>query len=92
MAARAVILKSETYNFHRLDLTRQAGGSRFHSKVNCKVNRSAEIVVREAGASLRQSDNLRDDFSVEFSWRNLSLPMGTYSHSQRSRVHWATGK
>ena len=25
MGARAVILKSETYNFHRLDLTRQAG-------------------------------------------------------------------
>ena len=25
MGARAVILKSETYNSHRLDLTRQAG-------------------------------------------------------------------
>src|SRR5664279_4474936 len=25
VGARAVILKSETYNFHRLDLTRQAG-------------------------------------------------------------------
>ena len=25
MGARAVILKSETYNFHRLDLTRQTG-------------------------------------------------------------------
>ena len=25
MGARPVILKSETYNFHRLDLTRQAG-------------------------------------------------------------------
>ncbi len=25
MGARAVILKSETYHFHRLDLTRQAG-------------------------------------------------------------------
>jgi hypothetical protein len=25
VGAQAVILKSETYNFHRLDLTRQAG-------------------------------------------------------------------
>ena len=25
MGAQAAILKSETYNFHRLDLTRQAG-------------------------------------------------------------------
>ena len=25
MAAQAMILKSEIYNFHRLDLTRQAG-------------------------------------------------------------------
>jgi len=25
VAAQSVILKSETYNFHRLDLTRQAG-------------------------------------------------------------------
>jgi hypothetical protein len=25
VGAKAVILKSETYNFHRLDLTRQAG-------------------------------------------------------------------
>src|ERR1035441_5542597 len=43
-------------------------------------------------AGFDQCDDLGDDFPVEFSWRNLSLPMGTYSHSQRSRVHWASGK
>ena len=31
--AKAVILKSETYNFHRLDLTRQAG---FLVTVSCQ--------------------------------------------------------
>jgi len=39
-----------------------------------------------------QCDDLGDDFPVEFSWRKWSLPMGTYSHSQRSQVHWASGK
>ena len=36
--------------------------------------------------------SLEDDFSVASSRRNWSLPMGTYLHSQRSRVHWTSGK
>jgi hypothetical protein len=39
-----------------------------------------------------QCGNLEDDFSVASSRRNWSLPMGTYLHSQRSRVHWTSGK
>ena len=39
-----------------------------------------------------QCGGLEDDFSVTSSRRNWSLPMGTYLHSQRSRVHWASGK
>ena len=39
-----------------------------------------------------QWGGLEDDFSVASSRRNRSLPMGTYLHSQRSRVHWASGK
>jgi hypothetical protein len=39
-----------------------------------------------------QCGGLEDDFSVASSRRNRSLPMGTYLHSQRSRVHWASGK
>ena len=39
-----------------------------------------------------QCGGLEDDFSVASSRRNRSLPMGTYLHSQRSRVHWTSGK
>ena len=39
-----------------------------------------------------QCGGLEDDFSVASNRRNWSLPMGTYLHSQRSRVHWASGK
>ena len=39
-----------------------------------------------------QCGGLEDDFSVASNRRNWSLPMGTYLHSQRSRVHWTSGK
>jgi hypothetical protein len=39
-----------------------------------------------------QWSDLDDDFPVKPSRRNWSPPMGTYLHSQRSRVHWASGK
>ena len=39
-----------------------------------------------------QSDDLGDnDFPVEYCRRNLSLPIGTYLHSQWPLVHWPSG-
>ena len=55
---------------------------------NLKARWSGSLSV----AYFDQCGGLEGDFSVASSRRNRSLPMGTYLHSQRSRVHWASGK
>src|ERR1019366_4838376 len=42
--------------------------------------------------STNQRCDFDGDFPVVYSRRNWSLPMGPYLHSQRSRVHWASGR